>query len=261
MPEESATPARVRGDMKAGQRFELKIDENSAMPIYLQLTGAIKTAINDGRLQPGDIIPSERVLVEQLRIARGTVRKALQHLLEEGILVRNQGSGTFVAPHVRQSLPLLESFSEMAEATGGKAKSELVAFERRQATRDERLIFQLKSSRAEVIELSRLRKINGIAVSLQTAIVPAELLETIEEIGESLYLYLENKGAPVMRAVQHFSAAIADEALARHLNIGKNEPVLLVTRTGFSHHDRPVEHTRTWCVNEYYDFTIELHRK
>lgn len=256
MPDGSATPVRVRGDM-----FEIKIDESSAMPIYLQLTGAIKTAINDGRLQPGDIIPSERVLVEQLRIARGTARKALQYLLEEGILVRNQGSGTFVAPHVRQSLPLLESFSEMAEATGGKAKSVLVAFQRRQATRDERFIFQLNSSRAEVVELSRLRKINGIAVSFQTAIVPADLLETIEEIGESLYIYLEKKGAPVMRAVQHFSAAIADEALASHLSIGRNEPVLLVTRAGFSHQDRPVEHTRTWCVNEYYDFTIELHRK
>ncbi|MNC66052.1 UTRA domain protein [compost metagenome] len=86
-------------------------------------------------------------------------------------------------------------------------------------------------------------------------------METIEDIGESLYLCLEKKGAPVTRAVQHFSAAIADEALALHLSIGRNEPVLLVTRTGFSHHDRPVEHTRTWCVNEYYDFTIELHRK
>lgn len=247
--------------MKATQHFEIQIDNASAMPIYLQLTNAIKSAISDGRLQPGDIIPSERVLVEQLHIARGTARKALQQLLEEGILVRNQGSGTFVAPQVRQSLPFLESFSEMAKASGGEAKSVLVAFERRLATRDERQTLQLNNARAEVVELSRLRKINGIAVSLQTAIVPAELVETVEDVGESLYRYLEKKGVPVMRAVQHFSAAIADEELVRHLNIGRNDPVLRVTRTGFSHHDRPVEHTHTWCVNEYYDFTIELHRK
>ncbi|KFC06549.1 GntR family transcriptional regulator [Trabulsiella guamensis ATCC 49490] len=247
--------------MKAAQQLNIKIDETSTMPIYLQLTGAIKSAVNDGRLQPGDILPSERILVEQLGIARGTARKALQYLLEEGILVRNQGSGTFVAPHVRQSLPFLESFSEMAEATGGKATSELVAFVRRSATHDEQHILHLIDPRTEVVELTRLRKINGIAVSLQTAVIPADLLETIGEVEESLYVYLEKKGAPVIRAVQHFSAAIADEELVKRLSIGRNEPVLLVTRTGFTHNDRPVEHTRTWCINEYYDFTIELHRK
>ncbi|MGL5701337.1 MAG: GntR family transcriptional regulator [Kluyvera sp.] len=237
------------------------LDESSAMPLYLQLVNAIKLAVSEGQLHPGDVLPSERALVEMLSIARGTARKALQQLLEEGILVRNHGSGTFIAPHVRQSLPLLESFSEMAMANGGKAQSELVGYLRRASAPEERRVLQLEEGKHEVVELTRLRKINGIAVSLQMAILPAHLLDNISELDESLYLHLEKKGSPVLRATQSFSAVSADSKLAYFLNLREHEPLLLATRTGFTNKNKPVEYTRTWCLNEYYDFTIELHRK
>ncbi|WP_106494115.1 GntR family transcriptional regulator, partial [Escherichia coli] len=162
--------------MKKTPQPEFHLDESSAMPLYMQLVNAIKLAVAEGRLHPGDVLPSERTLVETLNIARGTARKALQQLLEEGVLVRNQGSGTFVAPHVLQSLPLLESFSEMAVASGGEAQSELVGYQRRASAPEERRALQLTDGKDEVVELTRLRKINGIAVSLQTAILPAALL-------------------------------------------------------------------------------------
>ncbi|MBU9810334.1 GntR family transcriptional regulator [Rahnella sp. C60] len=237
-----------------------QLDGNNSMPLYMQLINCIKSAIDRNELQPGDAIPSERDLVESLNIARGTIRKAFQQLLEEGILVRNQGSGTFVAPHVRQSLPLLESFSEMANASGGKAQSELVGYLRRASTQKEREILRLADEQKEVVELTRLRKINGIAVSLQMAILPAHLLDKINELDESLYLYLEKKGSPVLRASQHFKAVMTDSKLAYYLGIKEHHPLLLVTRTGYTYHELPVEYTCTWCLNDYYDFTIELHR-
>lgn len=236
------------------------LDDTIAMPLYMQLVNAIKADIATGKMRPGDAVPSERALVDMLKIARGTARKALQQLLEEGVIIRNQGSGTFIAPHVRQSLPLLESFSEMAEASGGKAQSELVGYLRRASTQEELRILQLQEEKNEVVELTRLRKINGIAVSLQKAILPAYLLSKINELDESLYQHLESKGAPVLRARQRFHAVGADSGLAHYLNIREQEPVLLVTRTGYTHNDKPVEHTWTWCLNDYYDFTIELHR-
>ncbi|MGG7444731.1 GntR family transcriptional regulator [Kosakonia oryzendophytica] len=236
------------------------LDGSSSMPLYLQLVHTVKAAIDSGQLRPGDAVPSEREMVEKLVVARGTVRKAFQQLFEEGILVRNQGSGTFVAPHVRQSLPLLESFSEMADASGGKAQSELVGYQRRIATAEERGTLQMNNDKSEVVELTRLRKINGIAVSLQTAVLPAGLLSTINELDESLYLHLEKKGSPVLCATQRFSAVAADGKLAHHLNIKENEPLLLVTRKGYTHNNIPVEFTKTWCLNDYYDFTIELHK-
>ena len=236
------------------------LDESSALPLYMQLVNAIKSAVAEGRLRPGDVLPSERALVEMLKIARGTARKALQQLLEEGVLIRNQGSGTFVAPQVRQSLPALESFSEMAAASGGTAQSELVGYLRRFATQEERHALQLTEGQSEIVELTRLRKINGIAVSLQTAVLPALLLDKISEMDESLYQHLETKGSPVLRATQHFRAVSTDSQLAYYLNIKQDEPLLLVTRIGFTYDDRPVEYTRTWCLNDYYDFTLELRR-
>ncbi|AEX51509.1 GntR family transcriptional regulator [Rahnella aquatilis] len=235
-----------------------QLDASNGMPLYMQLINSVKSAIARHELQPGDAIPSERDLVESLNIARGTIRKAFQQLLEEGILIRNQGSGTFVAPHVRQSLPLLESFSEMADASGGKAQSELVGYLRRASTPKEREILRLADEQKEVVELTRLRKINGIAVSLQTAILPAHLLDKINELDESLYLYLEKKGSPVLRASQHFKAVMTDNKLAYYLGIKEHHPLLLVTRTGYTYHEQPVEYTCTWCLNDYYDFTIEL---
>ena len=237
-----------------------QLDDNNGMPLYMQLINCVKSAIARRELHPGDAIPSERELVETLNIARGTVRKAFQRLLEEGILIRNQGSGTFVAPHVRQSLPLLESFSEMADASGGKAQSELVGYLRRASTQKEQEVLRLTAEKNEVVELTRLRKINGIAVSLQMAILPAHLLDKINELDESLYRYLEEKGSPVLRAKQHFKAVMTDSKLAYYLDIKEHTPLLLVTRTGYTYHDQPVEYTCTWCLNEYYDFTIELHR-
>ncbi|MDA8480932.1 GntR family transcriptional regulator [Citrobacter sp. Awk 4] len=247
--------------MSATQSPVFHLDNASAMPLYMQLVNAIKAEITAGRMRPGDAVPSERALVDMLKIARGTARKALQQLLKERVIIRNQGSGTFIAPHVRQSQPLLESFSEMADACGGEAKSELVGYLRRASTAEENNILQLQEGKNEVVELTRVRKINGIAVSLQTAILPSYLLDKISELDESLYLHLEKKGSPVLRATQRFSAVATDSKLAHHLNIREHEPLLLVTRTGFTHNDKPVECTRTWCLNDYYDFTVELHRK
>jgi GntR family transcriptional regulator len=72
---------------------------------------------------------------------------------------------------------LLESFSEMADASGGQAQSELVGYQRRVASSLERQILQVSPGQNEVVELTRVRKINGIAISVQTALLPAQLLE------------------------------------------------------------------------------------
>lgn len=237
------------------------LDSDSAMPLYMQLIDNLHTALEAGQLKPGDAIPSERMLVEKLGIARGTARRAYQKLLESGTIVRKRGSGTFIAPLVRQTPPMLESFSEMVKNCGGTPQSELLSCVRRGSTAEERRTLQLTKSSAEVVELTRLRKINDLAISLQMAVLPGELLEELRDPNLSLYLLLAEKGVPVVRAIQRFDAVAADSRLAARLKIDKMSPLLLVTRTGYSHQDRPVEYTRTWCLNDYYEFTVELYRQ
>ncbi|WP_414147489.1 GntR family transcriptional regulator [Erwinia sp. BNK-24-b] len=235
------------------------VDNDSTMPLYMQLVKSLQTAVRKGKVQPGDIIPSERTLVKTLGIARGTARRAYQTLLENGTIVRKRGSGTFIAPLVRQLPGVLESFSEMAEKCGGTPQSELLGCQRRESTAEEQQALCLTENQ-KVLEIIRLRKINDIAISLQLAVLPDDLLEELSNANTSLYLLLAQKGMPVVRAIQRFSAVAANGKLACHLQIKESDPLLLVTRTGYSHCDRPVEYTRTWCLNEYYDFTVALHR-
>ncbi len=118
------------------------LDKSSRLPLYLQLVNSIKSAITEACLQAGNVLPPERELAEMLDITRGKVRKTLLQLLKEVVIMRNQGVGTF-APHVRQLLPLLESFSEMATARRGTVQSELVGYLRRSSTPDERSVLQI----------------------------------------------------------------------------------------------------------------------
>ena len=237
----------------------LQMNEGDATPMYMQLARKLTAAIEAGQWQEGDALPSERTLVDALGISRVTARRALQVLEEQGAILRNRGAGTFIAPRFVQPLPRLESFSEMVLPKGYKPNSELVGFQRRGPSEEERIILALEPS-ADVVALSRVRRADDIAISLQSAVLPHSLLPTPGLLGESLYAYLEQIGQPVLRAIQHFRAELADEATARYLNIAVGAPLLLVTRTGFTLDDRPIELTRTWCLNEYYDFVIELRK-
>src|SRR6478609_11643962 len=84
-------------------------------PLYLQLKRWIEDAVARGAIKPGDALPSERDLAAKVEVSRVTVRKAVQHLVRDGLLIQRHGSGTFVAPQqsrVEQSLSQLTSFTE-----------------------------------------------------------------------------------------------------------------------------------------------------
>ena len=235
----------------------LQVDEADSTPIYMQLARKLTSAIESGQWLAGEALPSERTLVDTLGISRVTTRKALQLLEEQGAILRSRGAGTFIAPRFEQPLPRLESFSEMVRPKGFRPNSELVGFVRRAPTGEEMNTLKL-GAHDDVVELTRIRKADDIAISLQRAILAADVLPSPALLGESLYGYLEQIDKPVVRAMQHFRAEIADAATARHLAIKPGDPLLLVSRTGFTADDQPVEFTRTWCLNDYYDFVVEL---
>lgn len=237
----------------------LFLDPNSATPLYIQLANCVRAAIKDKYLKAGDAIPSERVLMDALNISRGTTRKAFQLLFDDGTIIRNQGSGTFVAFSIKQSSIVLESFTEMVRPTGSDPESDIVGYVHRQPSQEECMALQLDDE-ITVVELTRVRKINGIPISLQIAVLPSFILPSLTHLGHSLYAYLELQGSPVIHAKQNFKGVIADTIIAKHLDITIYEPLLLVNRTGYTLDDKPIELTNTWCLNEYYNFTVELNK-
>jgi GntR family transcriptional regulator len=99
------------------------LDEASAQPLYQQLQRKLRLAIENRILGPDDALPPERDLAEDLTVSRITVRKAIDGLVEEGLLIRKQGSGTFVSNRVEKNFSKLTSFSEDMRARGRKPRS------------------------------------------------------------------------------------------------------------------------------------------
>jgi GntR family transcriptional regulator len=237
----------------------LQVDEKDPTPMYMQLVRKLTAAIGSGQWLAGDALPSERTLVESLGISRVTARRALQVLEEEGAIVRTRGAGTFIAPRFEQTLSRLDSFSEMVRPKGFVPNSELIGFQRRAASREEATALKL-TSKDDVVSVTRLRKADGTTISMHSSTLPYSVLPDAKLLGESLYAYLDQIDKPVLRAVQHFRAAVADEELSRFLDVPVGEPLLLVTRIGFTHGDKPIEFNKTYCINDYYDFMVELKR-
>ncbi|RDU94689.1 GntR family transcriptional regulator [Trinickia dinghuensis] len=237
----------------------LKVDENDPTPMYLQLARRLTAAIEAGEWLAGEALPPERTLVDTLGISRVTTRRALKMLEDDGVIVRNRGAGTFIAPRFEQVLSRLDSFSEMVRPRGFVPHSELIEFRRRKPTHEEMSALALQP-KDDVVSLTRLKRADATAISIHSSTLPHGIVPSIERVGESLYEYLDEIGKPIVRAMQHFRGAVADDEQADLLGLQKGAPLLLVIRVGYTHDDVPIEFTKTYCVNEYYDFVVELKR-
>ena len=237
----------------------LKLDESDATPLYMQLSRKLTSAIEAGQWLAGEALPSERTLVETLGISRVTARRALQILDEEGTIRRNRGQGTFIAPRFSRPLNKLDNFSEMVRPKGFVPTSELISFQRREPTREEASALGLQT-KDEVVCITRIRKADTTVVAYDSSTLLANVLSDASRMGDSLYAYLDQIGKPIVRAVQHFRAAAANKDLSRRLSVSVGEPLLLVARVGYTYGDEALEFTKTYCINDYYDFVIELKR-
>src|ERR1043165_2600082 len=92
--------------------FEFRADARAASPLYMQLAQKLAQAIRNRDYQPDEALPAERVLSESLSLSRVTARKAIDQLVEQGLVVRRRGSGNYIAPRLEQPLSRLTSFSE-----------------------------------------------------------------------------------------------------------------------------------------------------
>ncbi|MGE7991821.1 GntR family transcriptional regulator [Pseudomonas sp. NPDC089554] len=237
----------------------LRPDENASTPLYLQLARNLEQAIHAGQWSAEQALPSERTLSEALDISRVTARKALEVLLEQGLIRRVQGSGTFITPRLEQPLSRLSSFSEMLRMKGFTPSSHWLD-RRIGAPSAEELVRLALSPNDQVARLKRLRKADDIVMAVECSTLPARLLGDPQAVGDSLYQHLDQLGKPVVRALQHIRAINADAELAAQVGIEPGTAMLLMTRIGYLDDNTPIEVTDTYCRNDYYDFVAELRR-
>ena len=238
-------------------QFLRPLDESSSLPLYQQLERKLRQAIESRMLGTDDALPPERDLAEELGVSRITVRKAIEGLVKEGLLVRRQGSGTFVSTRVEKNFSKLTSFSEDMRARGRKPHS--VWLNRAQGTVTPEESLTLRSSPGtSVYRFHRIRFADEAPMSLEYATVLASCLPSVDAVEASLYEALERTGNRPVRALQRLRAVLFTAEQAKLLKAHERDAGLLVERVGFLSDGHAVEFTQSFYRGDIYDFVAEL---
>ena len=228
-------------------------DTGGQLPLYKEVKRLLTQSLAEDEWQPGVALPSESRLRERYGVSIGTVRKAIDELVAERILVRHQGRGTFVAGH--NTRRTLFHFFHIVLADGGKVQPEveLLSFERANANADSAARLNIAQG-APVFRIRNLLRLVGKPVVLDEITLPAERFPRLSEkvfrerVSTIYQLYQERYGVNVVRSAERLSATLADRASAKTLGIPAGSPLLRIRRTALTYHNVPVE-LRTSLVN------------
>jgi len=233
------------------------LDPAGSQPLYQQLQRAIREAIERRLLGPDDALPAERQIASDFEVSRITVRKAIDGLVEEGLLVRRQGSGNFVASRFEKNFSKLTSFSEDMRSRGRTPRSEWLKRAQGSVTPEEALALRL-SPGAPVYRFHRLRFADDVPMCLEYATVSGACLPKLESVHSSLYEALEKAGNRPVRALQRLRALLLNAEQAKLLHAREGDAGLLVERVGFLRDGSAAEFCQTYFRGDTYDFVAEL---
>ncbi|MBA5636987.1 GntR family transcriptional regulator [Duganella sp. LX20W] len=231
--------------------------QNSSLPLYQQLQRALREAIDKRVFGPDEALPAERQLAADLSISRITVRKAIDGLVEEGLLVRRPGSGNFINTRIEKNFAKLTSFSEDMRARGRTPRSVWLKRSEGTVTPEEALRLRL-SPGAPVYRFHRIRYADEIPMCLEYATIVATALPSLEAVQVSMYEALEQAGNRPVRALQRLSALLLSAEQAELLQAKPGDAGLAVERLGFLRDGRAVEFCRSIFRGDMYDFVAEL---
>ena len=231
-----------------------------AGPRYVQLRRRLDEGIETGLLPPDSSLPPEREIAELTDLSRVTVRKAIQEMVKDGVIVPRQGSGSFVrkAPQrVEQSLSQLTSFTEDMAQRGMETTSRWL----------ERGVFAASVEEAtalglaefdQVARIYRLRMAGGQPMALERAALPLDILPNPTDVVTSLYSVLADHGSRPVRAIQKIAAINLASAEARLLEVDEGAAGLRIQRISYLATGRIAEFTQSLYRGDAYDFVAEL---
>jgi len=233
----------------------------AARPLYVQVKELMRARLSEGSWKPGRILPSEFELAAEFGVSQGTVRKALDELAVERLVVRRQGKGTFVAEHDEDRA--LFHFLKLLADDGGRAlpESRVLGVKVARANAAERAVLALEEG-AKVWRIDRLRQLSGRPAILEQVAAPEALFPGLgkeEPVPNTLYrLYEARYGVTVARAEERLKAVAASAAEAQALDIVPGAPLLAIDRIAFAIDGRPVEWRRSLCLTDRHHYLVEL---
>lgn len=229
------------------------------LPLYREVKHKLMESLRDGEWKAGDMIPAEKRLCERYGVSVGTLRKAVDELTAENILIRHQGRGTFVASHSQDRY--MFGFFHICPKTGQKEypKVEFISLDKDKADAD-------SARRLGVGKGSKLHRIvNRLSLSGRAVIVDHILLadrffpglteQQVRERRTTLYqLYQDSFGVAVLRTEERLDAEGASADVAELLSIAPGTPVLHIVRRAFSFRDEVVELRHSWVLTTDHEY-------
>lgn len=229
-------------------------------PLYRQIRDLLVRRIVDGVWAPGEALPSESRIARELAVSLGTVRKALDEMAAERLVVRRQGRGTYVARHDERRV--LFQFFKLAPDDGAAVfpESRVLAASRAVASAAEATALRLAAGTA-VVRIARVRSLEGRPVVLEDITLPAALVAGLEArpVPNNLYeLYAVDYGLTIARASERLKAVAAADRHAAQLGCEVGTPLLAVDRLAHTIDGRLAEWRRSACRTDGVHYLAEL---
>jgi GntR family transcriptional regulator len=232
-------------------------------PLYQQIKVLIMQSLQTGEWKPGELIPSEVELAYRYKVSQGTVRKAIDELSAENLVVRRQGKGTFVATHheARVQFRFLRLMPDAGEAH--QPENQIVEVRRMRGPAEVARVLDIKAGDS-VVFIRRLQYFDAVPTIMEEIWLPGAIFKglTAERLAEykgPMYGLFETEfGTQMIRASEKLKAVSADELAVELLKVQAGTPLLSVERVAYTYGDRPVELRRALYVTTDHHYHNEL---
>ena len=232
-------------------------------PLYKEVKNRIMRGLAAGEWKPGGAIPSETRLADEFNVSIGTIRKAIDELAADRILVRQQGRGTFVATHTDDRTLFYFFHIVGKDGSRGLPVTELLSFRKARAEAGEDSRLGIPRG-ARTLRVENLLTLGGRPVIFDEIVVPAMRFPDLDQDtfagrpGTIYGLYQARYGINVIRISERLSAANASSRVAALLDIKPGQPALVIKRVAYTYDDTPVECRVSWVNTEAHEYLSDL---
>lgn len=235
----------------------------SFRPLYQQIKALITQSLQAGEWKPGELMPSEVELAARFKVSQGTVRKAIDELAAENLVLRRQGKGTFVASHAEERAHFRFLRLRPDEGVPHRPESRFLEVKRIRAPAEVARLLELKSGDA-VVYIKRVQSFDGQPTILEELWLPGQLFKglsaerLVEYKGPMYGLFETEFGTRMIRATEKIRAVVADAQTAEHLKVPEGTPLLCGERVSFTYGDKVVELRREMYSTAKHHYLNEL---
>ena len=260
------SPHNTAPDNNASHSGGAGVSTPAFSPLYQQIKGLILQSLEAGEWRPGELIPSEMELAARFKVSQGTVRKAIDELAAENLVMRRQGKGTFVATHAAQQVQyrFLNLRPDAGDLQGeGRAERHILECRRLRAPAEVARALALRTGDA-VMHVRRTLSFAAIPTILEDIWLPGNAFKglTAEQMssyqGPTYAMFELVYGVRMVRADEKIRAVLPDAEQAQLLNIPSTTPLLSVERTAYTYNDVPMELRRGLCRTDTHHYRNAL---